>query len=91
VKLIRDPSPPGLAAAGATPSTPPETFDIDGLNDAERTHLSKLLILGDIPEAAAWAKSLGPSANALVAEIISFRTDGLLARLKHSASAKLDA
>ena len=67
--------------AGSTPSTPPETFDINGLNDAERTHLSELLTLGDIPEAAAWAKNLGPSANALVAEITSFRTDGLLARL----------
>jgi signal transduction histidine kinase/CheY-like chemotaxis protein len=90
VKLIRDPAPTGLASARATPSIPPEPFDIDGLNDAERTHLSELLTLGDIPEAAAWAKNLGPRASALVAEITSFRTDGLLARLKHSTSAKLD-
>jgi signal transduction histidine kinase/DNA-binding NarL/FixJ family response regulator len=90
VKLIHDPAPTG-PVAGATPSTPPETFDIDGLNDAERTHLSELLTLGDIPEAAAWAKNLGPSASPLVAEITSFRTDGLLARLKRSTSAKLDA
>jgi len=89
VTLIREPAAPGTAKA--TPSTPPTPFDIRDLNEAERAHLSELLTLGDIPEAAAWAKNLGSNANALVAEITSFRTDGLLARLKHSASAEAAA
>jgi len=90
VKLIRDAS-PVESTRPATPSYSPETFDVRDLNDSERAHLRELLTLGDIPEAAAWAKSLGPKAVALVGEITSFRTDGLLARLKHSASVDPDA
>jgi len=95
VKLIRDQGPAAAAGDSAsprvTPSYPPEPFDIGDLNDGERAHLRDLLTLGDIPEAAAWAKKLGPKASALVAEITSFRTDGLLTRLKHSAPVTPDA
>jgi signal transduction histidine kinase/DNA-binding NarL/FixJ family response regulator len=90
VTLLPDPA-QSSGSAKPTPSSPPEPFDVGDLNHAERAHLRELLTLGDIPEAAAWAKELGPRASALVAEIISFRTDGLLARLKHSASAQADA
>jgi signal transduction histidine kinase/DNA-binding NarL/FixJ family response regulator len=89
IKLIGDSSAAGTAKP--TPSNPPEPFDVGDLNDGERRHLRELLTLGDIPEAAAWAQKLGPKAVALVAEIASFRTDGLLARLKHAAPAQPDA
>jgi signal transduction histidine kinase/CheY-like chemotaxis protein len=78
VKLVRD----ATAPAPETAETASETFDIQSLNDTERAHLRNLLILGDISAAAEWAKALGSKASALVAEISSYRTDGLLAKLK---------
>ncbi|HEX2876198.1 MAG TPA: ATP-binding protein [Polyangiaceae bacterium] len=82
VRLVKDATSP----AGPVPEmaeTVSETFDIQTLSDAERAHLRDLLILGDISAAADWAKALGSRARALVAEISSYRTDGLLAKLKH--------
>ncbi|MES1186676.1 MAG: ATP-binding protein, partial [Myxococcales bacterium] len=84
VKLVVYPSapePPSSALADT-----PETFDVDSLGDAERGQLIELLTLGDVFSAAEWAKKRGPKASTLVAEIASFRTDALLARLKRSGS-----
>ena len=83
VKLEQDPKLPDSSrkALGETP----ETFDVAGLSEADRCHLIELLTLGDISAAATWATKLGPLASSLVAEITSFRTDGLLAKLRHSA------
>ncbi len=88
LKLVQDPAiTAALLAARAddNASEKPKTFEIEGLSDAERVQLRELLTLGDIPAAAAWAGRLGPKASPLVAEIESFRTDGLLAKLKHWA------
>jgi signal transduction histidine kinase/DNA-binding NarL/FixJ family response regulator len=86
VKLVRDPA--ALATSSKTPGDAvPAAFDVASLNDAERSQLIELLTLGDIMAAADWAKKLGPNASALVAEITSYRTDGLLAKLKHSGPA----
>ena len=84
VKLVSDPA--TLADSSKAPhAAAAAAFDVTSLNDAERTQLIKLLTLGDIMAAADWAKKLGPNASALVAEITSYRTDGLLAKLRHSA------
>jgi signal transduction histidine kinase/DNA-binding NarL/FixJ family response regulator len=85
VQLVFDPSAPEPPSSSALADTP-ETFDVDSLGDAERGQLVELLTLGDIFSAAEWAKKRGPKASTLVAEITSFRTDALLARLKRSGS-----
>ena len=83
VKLVKDAT-VQQSPASAAAETSSETFDIQTLSEAERAHLRELLTLGDISTAAEWAKALGSKASALVAEISSYRTDALLAKLKHS-------
>ena len=83
VKLVKDAS-VQVNPTPAAAETSSETFDIQSLSDAERAHLRELLTLGDISAAVEWAKALGSKARALVAEISSYRTDALLAKLKRS-------
>lgn len=67
-----------------------ESFDVAHLSLSRQQELMQLLTLGDIPAAVDFAEALGPEAASLVAEIRSFRTDALLAKLK-SLEAKAGA
>jgi signal transduction histidine kinase/DNA-binding response OmpR family regulator len=78
VKLQREHRP----GVGSDAPPRPPAFDVQTLAATDRAQLLELLTVGDISAAADWARRLGPVAQALVAEIQSFRTDALLASLK---------